>query len=81
MGPGPDGPMGGMGGMEQHHMNGSLGECSMMHGNAFVSGFSLVEPSLSCSSDTDLFQNERITRQHSKTVLEFCVGFISVESH
>lgn len=26
MGPGPDGPMGGMGGMEQHHMNGSLGE-------------------------------------------------------
>uniref|UniRef100_H2V8Z6 Single stranded DNA binding protein 4 n=1 Tax=Takifugu rubripes TaxID=31033 RepID=H2V8Z6_TAKRU len=27
MGPGPDGPMGGMGGMEQHHMNGSLGEC------------------------------------------------------
>lgn len=28
MGPGPDGPMGGMGGMEQHHMNGSLGESS-----------------------------------------------------
>ncbi len=26
MGPGPDGPMGGMGAMEQHHMNGSLGE-------------------------------------------------------
>lgn len=45
MGPGPDGPMGGMGGMEQHHMNGSLGECSMMHGDAFVTGFSLVEPS------------------------------------
>lgn len=55
MGPGPDGPMGGMGGMEQHHMNGSLGECSMMRGDAFVSGFSLGEPSLSCSCDTDLF--------------------------
>uniref|UniRef100_A0A3B3BEF9 Single stranded DNA binding protein 4 n=1 Tax=Oryzias melastigma TaxID=30732 RepID=A0A3B3BEF9_ORYME len=27
MGPGPDGPMGGMGAMEQHHTNGSLGEC------------------------------------------------------
>lgn len=26
MGPGPDGQMGGMGAMEQHHMNGSLGE-------------------------------------------------------
>lgn len=31
MGPGPDGPMGGMGGMEQHHMNGSLGESSKMY--------------------------------------------------
>lgn len=29
MGPGPDGPMGGMGAMEQHHMNGSLGETAV----------------------------------------------------
>lgn len=55
MGPGPDGPMGGMGGMEQHHMNGSLGECSAMHGGAFVARFSPVEPSLRCRSDRDLF--------------------------
>lgn len=47
MGPGPDGPMGGMGGMEQHHMNGSLGECSKICGDSFVSGFSPPEPSLS----------------------------------
>lgn len=41
MGPGPDGPMGGMGGMEQHHMNGSLGEWlkffKWMLGNRFCS--------------------------------------------
>lgn len=41
MGPGPDGPMGGMGGMEQHHMNGSLGEwpkcLKQMLGNRFCS--------------------------------------------
>lgn len=44
MGPGPDGPMGGMGGMEQHHMNGSLGESSEMYS---------AEPPLIRGSDTD----------------------------
>lgn len=58
MGPGPDGPMGGMGAMEQHHMNGSLGEypntvCSV-HSRHLVSAPEYIERNLLLSMNKGL---------------------------